>query len=298
MEQEENSAVLFSSFARAGVDHSNIVQAVERLTAGSVLENDQSVFDVAAETMTNVRDSFASEWRSLQELRAGRGPVDEAATRGITIQLQRLCEDYLLGALAARGFLPGHGFPTGVVSFVSRSTEPEGETDRSRFRGYPQRALDAAIREYAPGSEVVIDGLVHRSAGVTLNWKRPATDEGIREIQSIRYQWRCSSCGESGTETNLPADVGCPACGEGDASWRRYLQPAGFAADLRVEPHADADEITYVPPEPAIVSARGALWTALFDPARGRRRAHREGTVFYCNSGKHREGYVLSFCAV
>jgi hypothetical protein len=216
------------------VEQSNIVQAVERLTAGSILENDQSVFDVAAETMTSVRDSFASEWRSLQELRAGRGPVDEAATRGITIQLQGLCEDYLLSALAARGFLPGHGFPTGVVSFVSRSTEPEGETDRSRFRGYPQRALDAAIREYAPGSEVVIDGLVHRSAGVTLNWKRPATGEGIREIQSNRYQWRCSSCKASGTETNLPAEVGCPACGEGNASWRRYLQPAGFAADLRV----------------------------------------------------------------
>jgi hypothetical protein len=294
VEEAENSASLFLSFAHAGIDHPEIVQAVERLTTGSILERDQSVFDVAAEAMTRVRDAFASEWSSLQELRTGRGPADEAATRGITIQLQRLCEDYLLGALAARGFLPGHGFPTGVVSFVSRSTDPEGETDRSRFRGYPQRALDTAIREYAPGSEVVIDGLVHRSAGVTLNWKRPATDEGIREIQSIRHQWRCLSCGESGTETtHSQEDTNCPACGEGNVSWRRYLQPAGFAADLRVDPHADADEITYVPSEPAIVSARGTLWTALFDPARGRRRANREGTVFFCNSGKHQEGYSI-----
>ena len=294
VEEAENSAFLFSSFAQAGIDYPELLQAVERLTAGSILERDQSVFDVAAETMTRVRDAFASEWRSLQELRTGRGPADEAATRGITIQLQRLCEDYLLGALAARGFLPGHGFPTGVVSFVSRSSDPEGETDRSRFRGYPQIALDTAIREYAPGSEVVIDGLVHRSAGVTLNWKRPATDEGVREIQSIRHQWRCLSCGESGTETShSQEDTNCPACGEGNVSWRRYLQPAGFAADLRVDPHADADEITYVPSEPAIVSARGTLWTALFDPARGRRRANREGTVFFCNSGKHQEGYSI-----
>ncbi|UPK38215.1 hypothetical protein IVB18_13705 [Bradyrhizobium sp. 186] len=135
VEEVENSASLFSSFARSMMDNPELVQAIERLTAGSILERDQSVFDVAAEKMTRVRDAFASEWRSLQELRTGRGPADEAATRGITIQLQRLCEDYLLGALAARGFLPGHGFPTGVVSFVSRSTDPEGETDRSRFRG-------------------------------------------------------------------------------------------------------------------------------------------------------------------
>jgi DEAD/DEAH box helicase domain-containing protein len=297
VEQEENSAALFSSFARTGADHPDVVQAVERLTAGSVLESDQSVFDIAAETMSSVRHSFASEWRSLQELRTGRGAADEAATRGITIQLQRLCEDYLLGTLAARGFLPGHGFPTGVVSFVSRVTEPEGEMDRSRFRGYPQRALDAAIREYAPGSEVVIDGLVHRSEGVTLNWKRPATDEGLREIQSIRHHWRCLSCGESGTETNHSGDADCPACGEGNVNWRRYLQPAGFAADLRVEPHADADEVTYVPAEPAIVSARGTAWTALFDPARGRRRAQREGTVFFCSSAKPGEGYsICLFC--
>ncbi|MBR0878556.1 DEAD/DEAH box helicase [Bradyrhizobium liaoningense] len=294
VEETENSASIFSVFAQAGIDRPEIVLAVERLTAGSVLEGDQTVFDVAAETMTRVRDAFASEWRALQELRTGRGPTDEAAARGITIQLQRLCEDYLLGSLAARGFLPGHGFPTGVVSFVSRSTEPEGEADRSRFRGYPQRALDTAIREYAPGSEVVIDGLVHQSAGVTLNWKRPATDEGVREIQSIRHQWRCLSCGESGTDAiHSQEDVSCPSCGESNVNWRRYLQPAGFAADLRVDPHADADEITYVPSEPAIVSARGTAWTALFDPAQGRRRASREGTVFFCNSGKHGGGYSI-----
>ena len=113
----------------------------------------------------------------MQSLADAKGD-DRPAAANLGIQLRRLCGDYLLGVLANRGVLPGHGFPTDVVSFVSRQDQPEAGDDRSeersRFNAFPQRGLDMAIREYAPGSEVVLDGLVHRSAGVTLNWRQPA----------------------------------------------------------------------------------------------------------------------------
>ena len=69
-----------------------------------------------------------------------------------------------LGELADRGVPPGHGFPTNVVSFVSKDkpdndeTETDGGDNRLRRRNYPSRNLDVAIRDYAPGAEVVIDG--------------------------------------------------------------------------------------------------------------------------------------------
>lgn len=62
-------------------------------------------------------------------------------------------------------------------------------------------------------------------------------------------------------------------------------------------PHADADIITFVPPEPTRVSARGAPWLSLFDPGRGRRRADPDGAVFYCNAGPTGQGYdVCLYC--
>ncbi len=201
-----------------------------------------------------------------------------------------MCGDYLLGVLANRGVLPGHGFPTDVVSFVVRQDTPSPTDDqteeRSRFGTFPQRSLDMAIREYAPGSEVVLDGLVYRSAGVTLNWRRPADPDGVREVQAIKHRWRCGRCGESGTAQNIDDEnTLCPSCHSATPLWAEFLEPAGFASDLRQKPHADADVITFVPPEPTRVSARGAEWVSLFDPARGRRRSDSDGTVFYCNAG-------------
>ena len=61
-----------------------------------------------------------------------------------------MCEDYVLGVLAGRSFLPSHGFPTGVVPFVYPLDELEEERakDKSRrIKPYPQRQLDVAMRE-------------------------------------------------------------------------------------------------------------------------------------------------------
>lgn len=77
----------------------------------------------------------------------------------------------------------------------------------------PSRDICTALREYAPGSDVVIDGLVYKSAGITLNWHIPASEAEVKEIQSIRYLWQCGKCGASGTSASL-LDIHCDVCGE------------------------------------------------------------------------------------
>lgn len=300
-EQADCPATHFAAWLRDPATASRFSSELEQLTKGSFLEGDGGVFEIAAVAIEKARDAFVAQWRVVQELAAGRGD-DKPAADNLAIQLKRMCGDYLLGDLAGRGVLPGHGFPTDVVQFVSRQDPPipgeERTEERSRFNAFPQRSLDMAIREYAPGSEVVLDGLVHRSAGVTLNWRRPADPDGVREVQALKHRWRCNRCGEGGTSQNLDLNhLHCPACHAANVDWFEFLEPAGFAADLREKPHADADVITFVPPEPTRVSAGGAPWLSLFDPTRGRRRADPDGAVFYCNAGPTGQGYdVCLYC--
>ena len=294
-EQPNNFAAQCTAWLRDPTTFATFADDLRRLTRGSVLEDDSGVGEMAALAMEKARQDFVSQWRVIQELATGRGD-DRPAADNLAIQLRRMCGDYLLGVLAGRGVLPGHGFPTDVVQFISRQDPPDKDAteERSRFNAFPQRSLDMAIREYAPGSEVVLDGLVHRSAGVTLNWRRPADLNAVREVQAIKNRWRCLRCGESGTRQNLDVtSFHCPACNSNHFEWFEFLEPAGFASDLREKPHADADIINFVPPEPTRVSARGAPWLALFDPTRGRRRSDRDGTVFYCNAGPDGDGYQI-----
>ena len=140
------------------------------------------------QAVTDLEELFQSEWDGLQALAKDEG-VKGAGRSRMGMELQRLCDEFLLSALADRGFLPGHGFPTGVVTFLphrSKSDQPTDGRRATRLSG-PQRSLDLAIRDYAPGSEIVLDGLVHKSAGVLLNWKRPATEENIRDVQSLKF---------------------------------------------------------------------------------------------------------------
>ncbi|WIY67961.1 DEAD/DEAH box helicase [Aquidulcibacter paucihalophilus] len=292
-EDINNPAKQLADFAEQSSTREAYAPHVAKLVRGSVLENDAEVFDRAAAEIRRIRAAFRDEWAALQSVRALGGADDTAINRGLAIQLKRMCDDYLLSVLSGRGFLPGHGFPTGVVSFVCRGDGPkDAGAERARFNSYPQRQLDVAIREYAPGSAVVIDGLVHQSAGVTLNWRRPASADGIREIQNLLWRWRCGSCGESGTSRSRE-QTDCPACLAPSLRWTEYLEPAGFAADLMSEPHADPDLVSHVPAEPPAVTIQDTEWTSLIDPAFGRLRSSRHGRVFFCNTGPARKGYKL-----
>jgi hypothetical protein len=115
-EQLENAAAQLIEFATKPTTRQALSLPMEALTRGSALEGDPEIFDRAADLMKNVREDFAREWRALQDLQGQRTDDVKAASRGLEIQIRRLCEDYLLSVLSARGFLPGHGFPSGVVS--------------------------------------------------------------------------------------------------------------------------------------------------------------------------------------
>ena len=244
----------------------DLQDALNEITRSSDLDGDRGIFDSTLSQIEAVEKEFCDAWEGLRQQVADE-PLSIGGKSRIAVEMQRMTGDFLLGALAERGFLPGHGFPTHVVSFLPNTANKKygaqisGEIPRRAGRG-PQRELDLAIRDYAPGSEIVLDGLVHKSAGLTLNWKRPASPDGIVEIQSLRCQWSCLACGTADT-AGWQKPNSCPSCGSTNIESTNFIRPAGFMADSREKPHAQVDEVEFVLSEDSIVSVRDEDWISL-----------------------------------
>ena len=226
------------------------------------------------------------------------------AEKAVSLQLNRIRKEYLLGELASRSFLPIYGFASGVASFVTTTMEEikrrkresgnHREDNRAVRAGYPSRALPIAIRDYAPGTDTVLDGRVYRSGGLTLNWQLPAALEIAPEIQALRWAWRCGICGGNGTRHSIINT--CPICGEenpDNITAFEYIQPAGFAVDIRWTPHNDITIPQYIPVRDPLISMEGAEWLSFPSFQLGRYRFSSDASLFYRTDGLHGEGYAV-----
>jgi len=287
----------------------SLSQGVEMLVRRSVMEG-RGMAHLLANSMNMIRQ-YSQAW--LDELRSlldNLGIVttfegNSAAEKAVGFQLQRLRKEYLLGELTTRGFLPGYGFPGGVVPLVTTTVEDFSrinrqhdttvrEDNRTVRAGYPSRNLSIAIRDYSPGTDTVLDGRVYRSSGITLNWHIPADQEGPPELQSFRWMWRCETCGGNGTRPTKPP--ACPQCGEQNGKKIRcyeYLQPSGFAVDIRWHPHNDINTPQYIPVRDPLISMEGAEWVALPSSRLGRYRVNPQATILHRSDGLHGNGYAL-----
>lgn len=264
------------------------------------------VMDAAAQAIDELARGWRTEWTNLEkeadEVR--RAGETSPAFRAVALHKERLSGEYLLRELATRGYLPAYGFPTHIAPFDNltrgqflrtRQQVADGRDDnRYRRRELASRDLTTALREYAPGSEVVMDGLVYRSAGVTLNWHIPADQQDAREIQDIRLAWRCNRCGASGSSHSLEAARHCDSCTAeiAPADIREFLEPAGFAVDFYREPSNDVSTQHFVPVEAPWISAHGD-WFSLPNRDLGRFRVSVKGHVFHQSRGIYGTGYAL-----
>lgn len=260
--------------------------------------------DNAANTIRKIANDWKNEWERLEkeeaDIRAAGAEENDAIVKAIGISKQRQRDGYLLGELAARGFLPAYGFPTNVVPFDNLTVSQyiknlqinDGRDDnRYKRRELPSRDVATALREYAPGSEVVIDGLVYRSAGVTLNWKIPADQDQVKEVQNIKTAWRCRRCGASGS-TRFSTELSCDRCGTSVESRMQFLEPAGFAVDFYNDASNDISSQHFVPVVEPWIDADGD-WLSLPNPELGRFRSTTQGHIFNYSGGEYGKGYAI-----
>ena len=210
-------------------------------------------------------------------------------------QLSGMKGDYLLGLLANRGFLPGYGFPTNVVELVTNNaSEARKKNAQTGQRpDYPSRSLDVAIREYAPGKDVVLNGAVYRSAGLQLAWKVPESEAEVKQHQSLHYVAHCE-CGYHSAEHDsiFELESQCPECNS-HLKCMEYLTPTGFQVDYRAQLHNDYTRPEYAEYKQPLVSVDDAEWQSLGKLDYGRFRATQFGNLFHYNDGY---GAGFAFC--
>ena len=237
-------------------------------------------------------EKLLRRWREeYAEILLRRDAASETEVRqAFAIRGRRMKGEFLLAELARRGFTPSYGFPVDVVTFDHLSghdrdlgSETVAFGDR---RGGASRTLDVAIREYAPGAEIVIDGLVHRSEGVLPAWRAMADASKLEDLQ---YFWECPSCRVFGLARMVPE--ACPECFRPKPGWKRSLKPAGFLG--RRAPHTGYENLGHAPYELPRISASKGTWKSLPNPATGRYRADSAGQIVTLSAGPHASGYAL-----
>ena len=253
-----------------------VMESLSKLVHGTVLEGDNGLVAAAAEAFHGLMVDWRRERQALLEQQAVAHEPEVQKLYGY--RLRRMEGEFLLGELARRRFTPSYGFPVDVVSFDHMRPKKDHPSQKGvdatfgERLGGPSRQLDAAIRDYAPGSEVVVDGLVHLSEGVRPAWVRTADASGVEDLRTL---WDCPACHCFGLSRDPNVDE-CPHCGGSSLQLRKVLRPAGFMG--RQRPHTGYESLSFVASELPRVVASGN-WHRLSASSSSRFRASSEGHV-------------------
>ena len=284
---------------------STIDESVRALVKGTSMaeRSFSSITQDTAALMLDISERWSVEYQKLVDKIAV--VKDAPYKKALGFELERHEKEYLLRDLAMRAFLPGYGFPTDVVSLNTYNVEDFIEKKRPKdekvrednifsAKEQPTRGLDIAIREYAPGAQVVIDGRVYRSAGVGLHWH---SGGAINEAQKFDIAWRCTHCGAVGMAENAysnEADLRCTHCAhEIPLSEKKLvLRPVGFVTDFYEPTTNNVNSQKFIGVERPRIQLEGEA-LALPDQRCGYIRFGHKGSVFYHSSGEHEKGYAV-----
>lgn len=288
----------------------NVVEAkIRKLVQGTALESHEAnrLINNTKEQIKALERKWVDQFNDLSG-KLKNAVKDSPFEYRIEMELARHRSEYLLKELAAKTFLPGYGFPTDVVTLDNtnivdyrrakqgKNKPKENREDNiSQLREMPSRNLAIAIREYAPGSQLVIDGRVFKSAGISLNWPK----FGERGGEKFDLAWKCGRCGQTGLEDKVvdENEIECDSCGHlvalsPNSEIKKTLQPTGFVTDFFEEPNNDISSQKYVPVQPAWLSVSGKF-LSLPNPLVGRMRVGSNAQLFQHSSGEHGTGYAV-----
>jgi DEAD/DEAH box helicase domain-containing protein len=286
---------------------SPIRQAIKNITKGSILEgiSASQAATNAQQVMSDIRHAWVATNDSINaQIRLTKGAKEEqkAYQRALEQESKRHTDEFLLKELTVRGYLPGYGFPTHLVTINTASFEEfkhnKNPTKRKHrednifdYKAAPTRSLDVAVREYAPGAELVVDGRVYKSAGISLNAMGIAGLDGPQKFDTV---WKCRSCGAGDVFRYAYASKlgSCTQCGSQDLATNQMLVPLGFTTDFFAEPKNDIENQFFVKGEKPLVTIEGAL-QALPNPECGFLKIGSEGGVIYQSLGQYGTGYAI-----
>lgn len=184
-------------------------------------------------------DSFDEQLKELLERQAGADTSELRRIIGAKDSLERLINqlkgERIIDFLSSAHWLPSYAFPQDTIRLLVRQKDWSQKMRLERDR-------EVGISEYAPGSEIIADGRLFRSRGVT----RPRQGFDIRQYSYCRQCRRLVTKLES-EQMERVCECGLPS------QPRKYIMPEGFQT-------FHSDEV----PEPNLYRVRPPSNTELF----------------------------------
>ena len=152
----------------------------------------------------------------------------------------------VLDTLLEEGIFPTYSFPKDVIGFYVE------DKDGKKIIQKPDRSLDMAISEYAPGRIIVINKDVYKSGGIySFHSKfKPGEQEHPARpyFSSTDYYKTLYICEEQSCNwMGLSPVKKCPFCGNDNIQQKFILKPWGFApvSGRKQSENDDDDDISY-----------------------------------------------------
>ncbi|OQP44438.1 hypothetical protein A4H97_08650 [Niastella yeongjuensis] len=285
-----------------------VVDGIKIITANSILQNRpaRELLATSSKSLEEIFDTWRQTYDSLkQELSTGiEGREKDPYMRKVEWELKKHLGIYLISEMVHSGYLPGYGFPTDISTFNpfsitdfkrNKNSGADREEQLAIYKGMPSRDMAMALSEYAPGSQVVLDGKVYTSQGIVLHQQIPH-ETGKMESQKFNVAWRCRKCGNMGIDSDLMFKGHCTnaQCNHEIElkQQRKFISPNGFSVGFYSQPNNDISKQTYIAtPEPWI-NANDEI-KQFPNAALGYYRAGEKGLIFYHSEGENGSGYAL-----
>ena len=133
----------------------------------------------------------------------------------------------LLDALYEEGIIPTYSFPKNVVNVYVDSMDGNPEYQ-------PDRGLDVALNEYAPGRSIVVDkntfligGLFHRGSIFNFQKRSKPARDFMEDPNYVKDIYSCDKCKWFGLHDDLH-DGKCPLCATSAKQELKMVRPWGF----------------------------------------------------------------------
>ncbi|MEW9124498.1 MAG: Zn-binding domain-containing protein [Thermotaleaceae bacterium] len=201
----------------------------------------------------------------------------------------------LLDSLFNEGLLPTYAFPKNVVGFYI-------EDDKGKIVQKPDRALDVAISEYAPGRTIVVNKKTYKSGGIYSHsskyrkGEKTFTKPAEAFFNDKNYFMPIYMCDDVYCEwfgTEIPELGICPFCGKSIQGRKYMLKPWGFAPENGIstkESEAD-EEFSYA--EQPCYSAPPKDDTQITRFAKLKIANRYDEVITICNKGPKSQGFTV-----
>ena len=233
----------FDASIKALIFQTELVNLTTEFLVGEVQERFKSFFQRTLHT----NETFQKTLEELKEEFGDKSP----AFKAVNFKYNKFRGQFGLSYLVEAGIFPNSGLPTGIVEFDNVNIT---DLKKKTLKDLPSHSIDRALREFIPGSKLIINGLSYTSKGINLQSSR-----GEKSRTGVIQ--RCVNCGHQRyLQDHQSIHSSCEHCensefkGISDGKYTELIQPSGFATDLYETPTRGTEKGVYRAPTEPILS--------------------------------------------